>query len=251
MGTRSLLTAAASTALLVGAFAYPALSQQPAPPAAPAAQPAAPAAQAGAPAPAAGAQPAAQPAAPQKPAAGAQPASPQQAPAGQPAAPPAAPAPAAGGEQAAAGGAPSDPAATGEKDEKGLYHNAAGEPTFKIAEDGTVDWGVYSGYRRYHSECHVCHGPEAMGSTFAPNLSESLKTMPYSKFQETVSSGRQRGTSVMPAFGANVNVMCYLDDIYVYLRARAVGGLKPGRPEKKEEKPEALDKMEKECLGLS
>jgi len=25
----------------------------------------------------------------------------------------------------------------------------------------------------------------------------------------------------MPSFASNVNVMCYLDDIYVYLRARA------------------------------
>ena len=25
----------------------------------------------------------------------------------------------------------------------------------------------------------------------------------------------------MPAFGTNLNVMCYIDDLYIYLRARA------------------------------
>ena len=39
--------------------------------------------------------------------------------------------------------------------------------------------------------------------------------------------------NVMPAFGTNVNVMCYLDDIYVYLRARADGVLPRGRPASK------------------
>ena len=29
--------------------------------------------------------------------------------------------------------------------------------------------------------------------------------------------------NVMPAFGDNKNVYCYMDDLYVYLRARAVG----------------------------
>jgi len=45
------------------------------------------------------------------------------------------------------------------KSEDGKYLDKEGSPTFKIASDGTVDWYTYSGYRRYHSECHVCHGP--------------------------------------------------------------------------------------------
>ena len=36
----------------------------------------------------------------------------------------------------------------------------------------------------------------------------------------------------MPAFGDNKNVMCYLDDIYVYLRARANNAIPRGRPAK-------------------
>jgi hypothetical protein len=34
----------------------------------------------------------------------------------------------------------------------------------------------------------------------------------------------------MPAFGTNPNVMCYLDDIYAYLRARSDGVIGRGRP---------------------
>jgi len=40
-------------------------------------------------------------------------------------------------------------------DEGGKYFDADGNPTFKIKADGTVDWYAFSGYRRYHSDCHV------------------------------------------------------------------------------------------------
>ena len=43
--------------------------------------------------------------------------------------------------------------------------------------------------------------------------------------------------NVMPAFGTSANVMCYLDDIFVYLRARANDAVGRGRPEKHQEKP--------------
>jgi len=57
-----------------------------------------------------------------------------------------------------------DPTAV--KSEDGKYLDKEGNPTFKVASDGTIDWYTYSGYRRYHSECHVCHGPDGMGSTY-------------------------------------------------------------------------------------
>ena len=116
-----------------------------------------------------------------------------------------------------------DPTAV--KSEDGKYLDKEGNPTFKVAADGTVDWYTYSGYRRYHSECHVCHGPDGMGSTYAPALKDSLKTMSYGDFLGVVASGRKNVNTaqenVMPAFGDNPNVACYMDDLYVYLRARA------------------------------
>lgn len=137
--------------------------------------------------------------------------------------------------------------------EDGKYFTADGDPTFNIGADGTVDWYTYSGFRRYHSECHVCHGPDGEGSTYAPALANSLKTMDYAAFLDVVTNGRTSAaagrTSVMPSFGTNPNVMCYIDDLYIYLKARAVGGLPRGRPEKREDKPEAFQKAEDACFG--
>ncbi|WP_244644587.1 c-type cytochrome, methanol metabolism-related [Azorhizobium oxalatiphilum] len=145
--------------------------------------------------------------------------------------------------------------AAGKTEEDGKWLDADGNPTYNISADGKVDWYTYSGFRRYHSECHVCHGPEGEGSTYAPGLINSLKTITYPEFQEVVASGRTvtrpDKTSVMPALGDNVNVMCYLDDIYVYLKARADGALPRGqRPQRGVEKPETAIQNEKSCLGL-
>jgi methanol metabolism-related c-type cytochrome len=135
------------------------------------------------------------------------------------------------------------------KSEDGKYFDKEGNPTFKVAADGTVDWYTYSGYRRYHSECHVCHGPDGMGSTYAPALMDSLKTMGYGDFVGVVASGRTNGNSVMPALGDNPNVACYMDDIYIYLRARANDAIGRVRPAKKEDKPDAYTQAENTCMG--
>ena len=139
------------------------------------------------------------------------------------------------------------------EDDGTRWFNAEGVPTFKIAEDGTVDWPTFSGYRRYHAECHVCHGPDGEGSTYAPALAKSLQTMKYPDFVEVVIQGRQNvgagRESVMPAFGLNKNVVCYLDDIYVYLRARADGVWGRGRPDKHDDKSESAKEAEKACIG--
>jgi methanol metabolism-related c-type cytochrome len=144
-----------------------------------------------------------------------------------------------------------DPAAV--KSEDGKYLDKEGNPTFKVASDGTADWYTYSGYRRYHSECHVCHGPDGMGSTYAPGLKDSLKTMGYGDFLGVVASGRKNVSSsqenVMPAFGDNPNVACYMDDLYIYLRARANDAVGRVRPAKHEDKSDAYTKAENSCMG--
>jgi len=144
-------------------------------------------------------------------------------------------------------------AQTAKKEKDGKWETADGTPTFNIGPDGTVDWYTYSGFRRYHSECHVCHGPDGEGSTYAPALTESMKTMSYPDFLLVVASGRKNvgaaSQSVMPALGDNPNVMCYIDDIFVYLKARAQGGLPRGRPMKRADKPAAAEEHEKACFG--
>jgi methanol metabolism-related c-type cytochrome len=146
-----------------------------------------------------------------------------------------------------------DPAAV--KNEDGKYFDKEGNPTYNIKPDGTVDWYTYSGFRRYHSECHVCHGPDGMGSSYAPALKDSLKTLSYGDFGGVVAAGRKNVNTahenVMPAFGNNKNVMCYLDDIFVYLRARTNDAVGRVRPEKHDEKPETARKWENSCMGPS
>ncbi|MDQ0303496.1 c-type cytochrome, methanol metabolism-related [Ancylobacter polymorphus] len=162
------------------------------------------------------------------------------------------PAPVLAQEQAPAAAAPAP--VEKEKDELGKYTLPDGDPIYNIQPDGTMDWYTYSGYRRYHAECHVCHGPDGMGSSYAPALANSLKTMTYAQFMEIVVNGKQNvgvGTAdqVMPAFGENKNVMCYLDDIYVYLKARADGALGRERPSKREDKTKAYTANENQCFG--
>lgn len=100
--------------------------------------------------------------------------------------------------------------------------------------DGKVDKATYNGYRRYHASCHTCHGPDGLGSSYAPNLVDSLKVLDYDQFAEVVINGRQNVTgsqqNVMPAFGTVEDVAIYMEDIYGYLKARSDGALDRGRP---------------------
>ena len=102
--------------------------------------------------------------------------------------------------------------------------------------DGKVDKGTYNGYRRYHASCHTCHGPDGLGSSYAPNLVESMKVLDFDQFTEVVINGRQNVTgtqkNVMPAFGEIEDVALYIDDIYAYLVARADDAIGRGRPER-------------------
>ncbi len=137
--------------------------------------------------------------------------------------------------------------------EDGRYFTDDDIPTFNVAEDGTVDWLTFNGFRRYHAECHVCHGPEGEGSTYAPALKASAIDMDYYEFVDVVVNGRKRvgasENSVMPGFGDNRNVMCYLDDIYVYLKARGAEVVPRGRPAKKEAKSDVIREDEDACMG--
>src|SRR5262249_24144690 len=90
------------------------------------------------------------------------------------------------------------------------------------------------------------HGPDGEGSSYAPALSHVLKTMNYPDFANVIVNGRKNVNtaqeSVMPSFGTNPNVMCYIEVILVYLRARANDAIPRGRPQK--HKPEATTQAE-------
>jgi methanol metabolism-related c-type cytochrome len=112
---------------------------------------------------------------------------------------------------------------------------AAEEKPYRV-EDGKVDRATFNGYRRYGNSCLQCHGPDGAGSSYAPNLTESLKHMTHEQFTDVVINGRQNVSSaqqnVMPSFGHVEDVVLYLDDIYGYLKARSDGVLPRGRPQR-------------------
>ena len=109
-----------------------------------------------------------------------------------------------------------------------------GDDSLVEMQYGWMDFATYKGWRAYNAECHVCHGPDAMGSTYAPSLMVSLQEgLSYDDFFNVIMNGRgenegaQKG-NVMPAFGANTNVAPHVEDMYRYVKARAEGKIRRG-----------------------
>jgi hypothetical protein len=77
--------------------------------------------------------------------------------------------------------------------------------------------------------------------------------MSFAEFYGTVVGGkRDLGAGqekVMPAFSDNKNVMCYLNDIYIYLRARSQDAIPRGRPPEHADKPPEFEEAETKCMG--
>jgi mono/diheme cytochrome c family protein len=101
----------------------------------------------------------------------------------------------------------------------------------RVASDSlAVNAVVYNGWKMFEVYCTRCHGEDAVGSSFAPALKHSVGpdgSIDHKAFWLTVTYGRPgKG---MPTWG-NLLSPEQKEDIWNYLRARAVGGLAPGRP---------------------
>jgi mono/diheme cytochrome c family protein len=141
-----------------------------------------------------------------------------------------------------------------------LWVNAADDSKPYSIKNGVVDQNTFIGYLHYEGTCYWCHGQDATGSTFAPSLVDALKTLSHEKFENIVVNGGvvnghpvgypTSNDFVMPAMGTNPNVMCYLDDIYAYLRARSDGVIGRGRPEHEPVSQAAIDQGDA-CLGFA
>jgi len=94
--------------------------------------------------------------------------------------------------------------------------------------EAAVERTILNGYRRYNGTCGHCHGPDGAGSSFGPSLIED--PLPFARFEEIVREGSARGSFVMRGFAEDPNVAPHVQDIYVYLRARADGTIGRGRP---------------------
>ncbi len=112
---------------------------------------------------------------------------------------------------------------------------AAEKKPYVVKDGNKIDMVTYKGYLYYGDQCLRCHGPDGSGSSYAPNLTQSLKVMTKEQVENTVINGRKHVDSandkVMPAFGTNEDVVENLDNIYAYLLARSDGALKSGHPE--------------------
>ena len=103
---------------------------------------------------------------------------------------------------------------------------AAADPDATAAAATKQD--LLNGYRRYHSVCNHCHGPDGLGSSFGPSL---VQTPPDpAGFRAAVRDGARGQSGVMKGFAENADVMQHLDAILAYVEARSTGKLGRGRP---------------------
>ena len=110
-----------------------------------------------------------------------------------------------------------------------------------VVKDGNhVDMHTYKGFLYYGDACLRCHGPDGLGSSYAPNLLQVVKRLSKEQVENTIINGKkdvsQSSDLVMPAFGTNEDVVENLDNIYAYLLARSDGALGRGHPEHLDEK---------------
>ncbi len=88
----------------------------------------------------------------------------------------------------------------------------------------------YQGWKWFHVYCFRCHGIDAMGGTFAPNLRHSVGpegSVTHDIFIQTVTNGRP--TKGMPTWKALLD-SSQIEELYSYVMARSQGRLAPGRP---------------------
>lgn len=130
-----------------------------------------------------------------------------------------------------------------------------------IAAD-QVDSETFIGWNLYHDSCVTCHGVGGVGTSLAPDLTESLKHLTATEFRLKVlnrylievpredamaetrsivrdSFIREMNKSEMteamgmpmPKWKHNPIVEEHVDYIYKYLKARSIGAIGPDRPE--------------------
>ena len=115
---------------------------------------------------------------------------------------------------------------------KAAAQDSASSASKAPASNGTTaTQSEYDGWKVYHTHCDRCHGQDATGSSFAPNLRQSVGAngMAESAFASVVTDGRpDKG---MPAFKTMITE-AQIGQLYAYVKARSAGTLGPGRPKR-------------------
>jgi mono/diheme cytochrome c family protein len=122
-----------------------------------------------------------------------------------------------------------------------IASSAAGSTTVK-ADTGNADDHLlvspqeYEGWKMFAVYCYRCHGVDAMGGAFAPNLRHSVSSegsVTHDVFVTTVTYGR---TALgMPTWRGLLSPE-QIEDLWLYINARSSGKLAPGRPHKAPDK---------------
>ncbi len=103
----------------------------------------------------------------------------------------------------------------------GKYYDQEGDPTYNVAPTARSISTPSPAIAAITP--HTSATPQAKAGP-APALKDFLKRLNYQEFAGIVIGGRENkqagNDSVMPSFAENKNAMCYLDDLYIYLRAR-------------------------------
>lgn len=102
---------------------------------------------------------------------------------------------------------------------------------YVVDEEGRVDESIMMGFNVYTGSCMACHGPDGLGSSFAPSLLRAAERRTFEVFAQTIAEGRSlQPGMVMPSFGGDIRVMSHLEDLWNYLGARQQGDVGRGRP---------------------
>ncbi len=95
-----------------------------------------------------------------------------------------------------------------------------------------VDRATYVGWRTFHAICHTCHGQDALGSSFAPDLVVRVRDVDKATFMKAMNEGFTGQMGVMPPWKQDPNVNKFFEELWSYLQARKDGVLLPGRPKR-------------------
>jgi cytochrome c len=105
-------------------------------------------------------------------------------------------------------------------------------PVFESAKDRTVVTdNIFSGFEKYNSYCFRCHGFDAVGGEYAPDLRKSLNNgmSKHGFFAASMEGTESKG---MPGWAGFFNAD-ELNQVYEYVKARAADVIPPGRPPSK------------------
>lgn len=101
-------------------------------------------------------------------------------------------------------------------------------PVFAGAGQKEVTPAVFHGYEQYNSYCFRCHGGDAIGGEYAPDLRKSLAGgMTWQQFLSTAMVGRvAKGMPSWAGFFEEKDIRA----VYDYIKARQLELVAPGRP---------------------